>query len=533
MDCLICLDVNVIGPNCIAVDSEQWLKFNITNIIKKYLWPLEPIHSLSCICSDCWRELNGFHEFYTRVENAHNNKPLFLKPEIDPLIEDRDRYDFCVLEPEIDIDSHPQIKVECGEVSGNDCKSNEKKNENIAVQTWTAPALMDEDQNSDNESHNDIDSQNDTESTINPNNDVLETNQNERESHNKSNLEENKFSRTRLTKKVNKIDNPCIPKMELSEYDEFLKKHFEMKCAFCQQKFDEFRSLCNHYSSAHNEQGYALCCDKKFFRRPHLIDHINYHLNPEYFKCNICGKCWNNRQRLHNHLRIHGERDFSCDICGKKFVEGRHLETHKLVHVPESEKNFPCNECGKFYANEVALSRHKNSVHLNIYTKVCDICGQILPDASTFKTHMERHAGISVKCDECGLILANKRCLTLHKQRKHPVDGKRDYNCHICSRVSPTLKALKKHIHEVHETDYKFTCTICGKGFKRSDNFKSHMSTHTGSPLYRCPWCPRAFNSNGNMHKHRKTVHFVEWEKEQRKKYSGNLPPKYEAQCKS
>uniref|UniRef100_A0A1I8P7I8 C2H2-type domain-containing protein n=1 Tax=Stomoxys calcitrans TaxID=35570 RepID=A0A1I8P7I8_STOCA len=512
MDCVICLDINVTDPNCIAVDSEHWLTFDIAKIINKHLWPLEPIHSSSCICSDCWRELNGFHEFYTRVENAHNNKPLFLKSEIDPLVEDRDRYDFCVLQPEIEMDLHAQIKVDYGEVSD--------------VQTCTAPALMDEDQHSDNESHNDSDSQNDTESTKNKNNDVLDiTNDSGLKPHNKSDLEEHIFSMTRPTKKMNKIDNSYVPKMELSQYDEFLKKHFEMKCAICQKKFDKFSLLCNHYSSAHNGQGYAVCCDKKFFRRLDLIDHINYHLNPEYFKCNICGKCLNNRQRLHSHLRIHGEREFSCDICGKKFVEGHHLETHKLVHVPESEKNFPCNECGKYYANEVALSRHMNSVHLNIYTKVCDICGQTLPDAPTLKTHMERHADITATCDECGLIVTNKRCLTLHKKRQHPVDGKRDYNCHICSKVSPTLNALRKHIREVHEADYKFTCTICGKGFKRSDNFKSHMSTHTGTPLYRCPWCPREFNSNGNMHKHRKAAHFVEWEKEQRKKYSGNLPP--------
>jgi len=26
------------------------------------------------------------------------------------------------------------------------------------------------------------------------------------------------------------------------------------------------------------------------------------------------------------------------------------------------------------------------------------------------------------------------------------------------------------------------------------------MAQHTGEPLYKCPFCPRTFNSNANMH---------------------------------
>lgn len=38
------------------------------------------------------------------------------------------------------------------------------------------------------------------------------------------------------------------------------------------------------------------------------------------------------------------------------------------------------------------------------------------------------------------------------------------------------------------------------------------MTTHTGEVLYTCPHCPKTFNSNANMHSHRKKVHRKEWE---------------------
>lgn len=53
------------------------------------------------------------------------------------------------------------------------------------------------------------------------------------------------------------------------------------------------------------------------------------------------------------------------------------------------------------------------------------------------------------------------------------------------------------------------------------------MASHTGTVLYTCPWCPKTFNSNANMHNHRKKVHPIEWEEASRKRYSGNLPPNF------
>lgn len=91
---------------------------------------------------------------------------------------------------------------------------------------------------------------------------------------------------------------------------------------------------------------------------------------------------------------------------------------------------------------------------------------------------MEKHEGIGrvkrAKCDICGLMLISRHSLKLHKEAKHPTE-RREYNCHICSKVCTNMRAVKRHIYETHKLDYRFKCTICEKEFKRADHFKVNV----------------------------------------------------------
>ncbi|XP_013111782.2 transcription factor grauzone [Stomoxys calcitrans] len=549
MECLVCLEDQKGSEICISVDSENWQEYR--NIIDKHLWVFETPVVKACICSPCWEVLSDFNTFYTRVESTHNARKLKLKNETDPLQEDNKPKDILLktlLEPEIVIcqklETPIEIKQENEEpiialaiAQDNFIKDADYNSIDILYDDHDPPFIADSSDTK--ESYDDTDSddnlplirmefKNNKPPTRNERRkSAKETDENPKPFKGKNT---SKLKSTSIEKRNTPRKQSNLPKINRVEYDKFLQENFKMTCDKCQKTFDRFRILCQHYIKEHNEEGYALCCGNKFFNRRLLVDHINYHLNPEYFKCDLCNKVFTKRICLIGHMKMHEEKKFCCDICDKKFVLKHKLDKHKLTHLPESEKKFPCNECGKFYANEYILTQHQKAVHLNIYAKICEICGQTMPDSHTFKRHMERHEGIfpvkNAKCDQCGLILTSQHTLKLHIELKHPTD-RREHKCHVCSKISPNLRALNKHVREAHEMGYRFKCTICEKEFKRADNFKSHMAIHTGTPLHRCPWCPKEFNSNGNMHQHRKKAHPIEWEEAQRKKYSGNLPPNF------
>ena len=140
------------------------------------------------------------------------------------------------------------------------------------------------------------------------------------------------------------------PKTNRHQHDTFIMQHFKITCVLCHIHVETFQTLRKHFEIEHKQLGYAVCCKKKFYRRSVLIDHINRHLDPNYFKCDLCGKILSDRRCLELHHRRHlekPEKTHCCDICGKGFSTNSVLNKHKLIHLSEEEKHFPCSECGK------------------------------------------------------------------------------------------------------------------------------------------------------------------------------------------
>ena len=68
------------------------------------------------------------------------------------------------------------------------------------------------------------------------------------------------------------------------EIDKTILSFITLTCDICGVNLAKFSILKGHFRKEHNKNGYAVCCKKRYFKRCLLLEHINSHINPEYFK---------------------------------------------------------------------------------------------------------------------------------------------------------------------------------------------------------------------------------------------------------
>uniref|UniRef100_A0A1I8MZK2 Uncharacterized protein n=2 Tax=Musca domestica TaxID=7370 RepID=A0A1I8MZK2_MUSDO len=305
-------------------------------------------------------------------------------------------------------------------------------------------------------------------------------------------------------------------KEKTKECDEFIAQwKQELECVCCPTTVANFTLLRKHFRLMHpTEKCYVICCQRKFYHRFHIVEHIRLHINPNAFRCDECGRCSTNSRNLAKHKKeMHTEegkqRPFECDVCHKKFANKTILRTHMEVH--EAGRDYVCSECGKGFPSENRRKIHERMVHQA--DRVCDQCGKTIHGIYALKLHLMEHAGYKKPkwpCDECNAQLNSHSSLKRHKLIAHH-DGSTVYICSECGKVFTSENALRSHKRIVHLIERKFKCNICEKAFKFPKILREHMASHTGEDLYQCPHCPKTFKVSANMHHHRKKVHPKEW----------------------
>uniref|UniRef100_A0A1B0APQ5 Transcription factor grauzone n=1 Tax=Glossina palpalis gambiensis TaxID=67801 RepID=A0A1B0APQ5_9MUSC len=312
------------------------------------------------------------------------------------------------------------------------------------------------------------------------------------------------------------------------DYDAFISEwKQDLSCVVCNAEFATLALLRSHFRQEHpNHKCYVLCCQRKFFHRYQLVEHIRVHIKPDIFKCEVCGKCAPHSRGLRKHIRERHtkegqERQYECNVCQKRFTKKPILKAHMEIHVTGS-KDHICKECGKGFVLETRLKAHERSVH-NIAC-VCDQCGKTVRGKYALKRHLLEHAGVTKRkwtCDQCEAQLNSHYALKRHKEAIHH-DGTTVYVCKDCGKIAPSAQALRCHKKYVHQAERKYKCSICDKAFKVAIVLKEHMAAHTGEDLYQCPYCPKTFKVSSNMHHHRKKSHPIEWAEARQNKQQTN-----------
>ena len=103
------------------------------------------------------------------------------------------------------------------------------------------------------------------------------------------------------------------------EYDRIIAEHFKIKCNLCNSPLENFTELRDHFEVKHKQCGYVRCCNRTYYSRASLVDHIYSHIKPDYLKCKVCNKVYTSRYNLMAHSKLHGDKSelFNCDKCDK------------------------------------------------------------------------------------------------------------------------------------------------------------------------------------------------------------------------
>ena len=125
--------------------------------------------------------------------------------------------------------------------------------------------------------------------------------------------------------------------------------------------------------------------------------------HPAQFVCTSCKAKFPNFELLKQHLTICRSCkniNLTCDTCGKLWNSKKALYQHILTHK-EKNASFVCEECGKIYSNRFNLENHKYSMHhidlpLEDFGSIykCKQCDAQFSNRQDLYNHINNHAKV-------------------------------------------------------------------------------------------------------------------------------------------
>ncbi|XP_034722244.1 PR domain zinc finger protein 10 isoform X1 [Etheostoma cragini] len=217
------------------------------------------------------------------------------------------------------------------------------------------------------------------------------------------------------------------------------------------------------------------------------------------FKCTHCGKAFRDKDKLEQHLRVHG-RDayaFSCHICSKSFMSDSALEDHLVVHT--ENRSYSCLLCPETFERLDLLKDHVG-VHAVEGCFTCPSCKKTFTDFIQVKKHIRCfHSEKIFQCSNCEKAFCRPDKLRLHMLRH---SDRKDFLCSTCGKQFKRKDKLREHMQRMHNPDreakkadrihrsktlklkvpttdfesFMFKCRVCMMGFRRRGMLVNHLS---------------------------------------------------------
>ncbi|KAM4803962.1 uncharacterized protein ACH125_026950 [Urocitellus parryii] len=272
------------------------------------------------------------------------------------------------------------------------------------------------------------------------------------------------------------------------------------KCEECGKSFNNCSTISKHLRWHSSEKPYKCQeCEKKFKNFSTLTQQQRIHMGEKPHICEECGKGFTKRRQLTQHQRIHsGEKPYKCEICGKAFNKRSHVTQHQSTHT--GEKPYKCEECGKGFTQRAYFTLHY-SIHTGEKPYKCKECGKGYTQRAGLTQHQRIHSGEKpYKCEECGKGFTQRPSLIRH-QSIHTVE--KPYKCHKCGKEFTQRVHLTLH-HSIHTGEKPYKCKECSKAFRCNSLLTRHQIIHTGEKPYKCKECGRGYTQRAHLTQHQR-----------------------------